>query len=251
LNESSYRRYPWIGLLTGVMGGALGVGGGAIAVPLMTALGETQRRAQGILLAAVVPSSLASALYYGWLGHLRLLPALFFAVAAMPGARIGSLLAQRLSNRILYRAFGLLLLALAIRIVLPFSPPAAERWDTVHVIQSAAAGLCAGAVGGLLGVGGGILFVPAGILLLGLEQRVAQAASLLAIVPTAAVSHLAYRRSGETDRRGWILLSLGMIPGGVLGAIAAHHLPVAALRIGLAVLLGVIALPRLFGRAPR
>jgi uncharacterized membrane protein YfcA len=48
-------------------------------------------------------------------------------------------------------------------------------------------GACAGVLAGMLGIGGGALFVPALVLVLGLDQVDAEATSLLAIIPVAAM----------------------------------------------------------------
>jgi len=55
------------------------------------------------------------------------------------------------------------------------------------MITAALIGFVAGAVAGMLGVGGGILFVPGLVLLTDLGQVDAEATSLLAIVPVAAL----------------------------------------------------------------
>jgi len=66
-------------------------------------------------------------------------------------------------------------------------------------------GVAAGVLGGLLGVGGGVLFVPGLVIVLGLTQHEAEATSLLAIVPVAAVGALSQDRYGNV-RRGDALL---------------------------------------------
>jgi uncharacterized protein len=55
------------------------------------------------------------------------------------------------------------------------------------VIAAVLIGVLAGVASGMLGIGGGALFVPALVILLGLKQVDAEATSLLAIVPVAAV----------------------------------------------------------------
>ena len=55
------------------------------------------------------------------------------------------------------------------------------------MIGAIAIGLAGGVIAGLLGVGGGVLFVPGLVIFLSLNQHHAEATSLLAIVPVAAV----------------------------------------------------------------
>jgi uncharacterized membrane protein YfcA len=110
------------------------------------------------------------------------------------------------------------------------------------VIEAAVLGVAAGLLAGLFGVGGGILFVPALSLAAGLSQVSAEATSLLAIVPVAALGAWRQHRYGNVDVRAGLVL--GALSGlGVLGGVAlANALSERALKTGFAVLALVIAL---------
>src|SRR3954453_7393068 len=97
-------------------------------------------------------------------------------------------------------------------------------------------GTAAGVFSGLFGVGGGILFVPALIIAAGFGQVRAEATSLLAIVPVAALGAWRQQRYGNVDVRAAALL--GVLSGlGVLAGVAlANALPEDALQKGFAVL---------------
>lgn len=102
-------------------------------------------------------------------------------------------------------------------------------------------GVLAGIFAGLLGVGGGALFVPALVLILGLSHLDAEATSLLAIVPVAAVG--AYRQHGYGNFRTRDALLLGLLAtgGGVAGVVIANNVPERALEVGFAVLILFVA----------
>ena len=102
-------------------------------------------------------------------------------------------------------------------------------------------GVLAGVFAGMLGVGGGALFVPALVLLLGLSHLEAEATSLLAIVPVAAVG--AYRQHGYGNFRAQDAGLLGVlaIGGGVGGVVIANSVPERALEIGFAGLILFVA----------
>jgi uncharacterized membrane protein YfcA len=104
------------------------------------------------------------------------------------------------------------------------------------VIEAGVLGLGAGLLSGLFGVGGGILFVPALIIAAGFGQVRAEATSLLAIVPVAALGAWRQQRYGNVDVRAAALL--GVLSGlGVLAGVAlANALPEDALQKGFAVL---------------
>lgn len=109
------------------------------------------------------------------------------------------------------------------------------------MIVAIVAGLLAGVLAGMLGIGGGALFVPALILVLGLGHLEAEATSLLAIVPVAAVG--AYRQHGYGNFRTRDALLLGLLAtgGGVAGVVIANNVPERALEVGFAVLILFVA----------
>jgi uncharacterized membrane protein YfcA len=102
-------------------------------------------------------------------------------------------------------------------------------------------GAAAGVVGGMLGVGGGILFVPALTLVLELSQVKAEATSLLAIAPVAAVGAWRQRRYGNVDLRDGAIVGVLSAFGVVGGVALANVLPDRALRYGFAALILVVA----------
>ena len=107
-------------------------------------------------------------------------------------------------------------------------------------IAAVALGLAAGVVSGLLGVGGGLLFVPT-LLALGLDQRHAEATSLLAILPTVAAGAWSQSRYGNVRWRPALVLGVVSIGGVAGGGVLAEALPQHALRRLFAALLIVVA----------
>ena len=91
-------------------------------------------------------------------------------------------------------------------------------------------GLAGGVLAGTFGVGGGIVFVPTLALGLGLTQIHAQATSLLAILPTAAVGTWRQVRLGNVDVRAAIYVGVASIVGVQGGVVVAESLPQHALR---------------------
>ena len=91
-------------------------------------------------------------------------------------------------------------------------------------------GLAGGVLAGTFGVGGGIIFVPTLALGLGLTQLHAQASSLLAILPTAAVGTWRQVRLGNVDIRAAIVIGIASIVGVQVGVLVAESLPEDVLR---------------------
>ena len=69
-------------------------------------------------------------------------------------------------------------------------------------------GVLAGVLSGLFGIGGGILLVPALALVLGLSQVDAEATSLLAIIPVAAVGAWRQKGYGNLDLKTGLTVGL-------------------------------------------
>jgi uncharacterized membrane protein YfcA len=98
------------------------------------------------------------------------------------------------------------------------------------LLAAAALGLAAGVFSGLFGIGGGILFVPTLALVLGLTQLHAEASSLLAILPTAAVGAWRQRAYGNVRWKPALVLGIASIAGVEGGVQIAEALPEHALR---------------------
>jgi uncharacterized membrane protein YfcA len=98
-------------------------------------------------------------------------------------------------------------------------------------------GLGAGLIAGLFGVGGGIMFVPGLVLFAGLSQLEAEATSLLAVVPVAAVGAWRQHTYGNLRLRAGLLVGVLAIGGSLGGVVLANLVPERGLELGFAVLL--------------
>jgi uncharacterized protein len=108
-----------IGAVSGFLAGLLGIGGGGLMVPLLVSFaGVRQRDAHAISLGAVVLLALAAAITYGASDEVRLGTATALFVGGVAGAPIGAVLLSRVDDRLARRAFGGLLVATAVCLVL-------------------------------------------------------------------------------------------------------------------------------------
>jgi len=108
-----------------------------------------------------------------------------------------------------------------------------------------AVGAAAGVLSGLFGVGGGIVMVPAMVLLLAFGQARAQATSLAAIVPIAAVGALIFGRADSVDLVAALLLAAGSLLGVQAGARLMHRLSDERLSLIFGIFLVIVALTML------
>jgi uncharacterized protein len=102
-------------------------------------------------------------------------------------------------------------------------------------------GVGAGLIAGLFGVGGGIMFVPALVFFAGLSQIEAEATSLLAIVPVAAVGAWRQQTYGNLRLRAGLLVGALAIGGSLAGVAIANVVPERSLELGFAALLVLTA----------
>ena len=110
-----------VGAAAGFVSGLLGVGGGVVLVPGMVwSQAISQRRAIANSLLAIIPISIVGvAVYYLAAGHhVRFDLGIVLAVGGVAGARVGAAIAQKVSDRQLQVAFGILLVVVALRLLL-------------------------------------------------------------------------------------------------------------------------------------
>jgi uncharacterized protein len=117
------------------------------------------------------------------------------------------------------------------------------------LLQGLLIGILGGLMSGTLGVSSGGALVPLSVLLLGVDQHVAQAVSLLAqIFPTSLSGVRHYVRSGHgVTWRALLFIGTGFVLGGVTGALLAGGVADRGLRwgfVGYLVLLEVVLILR-------
>jgi uncharacterized membrane protein YfcA len=107
-----------LGIVGGVVSGALGVGGGSIFVPgLVLGLGLGQHEAQGISLWIVVIASISGAWTHSRQGTVDMQAARWLAPAAVPGALAGAIAAAFMGGRTLQVVFAALLVAIGVQML--------------------------------------------------------------------------------------------------------------------------------------
>lgn len=108
------------GLVTGVMSGTFGIGGGIILVPILVMIFKfPQYTANGTSLAAMLLPVGAFGVweYYreGMINNTHVIAGLIIAVGILAGTFLGARFAMSLPEQILKRAFALFLVAVAIK----------------------------------------------------------------------------------------------------------------------------------------
>lgn len=111
--------YIAVGLVSGILGGLLGIGGGIIIIPAFIYIfGMSQHMAQGTTLALMVPpiGLLAAWTYYNH-GDVNLKAAAFVCIGFFIGGLLGAKLAVGIPEAMLRKTFGIAMLAIALQMI--------------------------------------------------------------------------------------------------------------------------------------
>ena len=240
-----------LGVLTGAMSGAFGVGGAVISTPGIRALGVPAIVAVGSTLPSILPSAVSGSLRYhreglvDWSAVRLTLPvglvaSVFGALASevIPGD--GHLLMVLTAALLAFTAYRMWASARAARGPTTVEEGAhPERRSALHF---ASVGALAGALSGMLGIGGGVVMVPGFHSLAGLSIKSSIASSLVCVAGFALPGTITHAALGNIDWRVAAALTLTVIPGARLGA----HLTVKSddrrLRYAVALFLGAVSL---------
>lgn len=110
--------YLALGFFCGSFGGLIGAGSGILLIPLLVLSGFSQHQAQGIALAAFLPPITALAAWdYYQKGYVDVNVASLVCVGLFLGYLFGAHIATNLSDAVLEKVFGAVLLAFAIKIL--------------------------------------------------------------------------------------------------------------------------------------
>jgi uncharacterized protein len=209
-----------IGLVSGLLAGLFGVGGGIVMTPgIQVLLGAPPIVALATPLPVIFPTALAGALAYRRRGELDVRAATWLVGPGVAAAALGAWLTTAIDTRLLLIVTALLLGWQAISILRTGERRRARRPASPPILGGI--GALAGLVSGLLGIGGGLVMVPLLAGWLGMPLKRALGTSLLAIVALVVPGAVVHGVLDHLDLRLCIALMVGSVPGARLGAAIA------------------------------
>lgn len=249
--------YLVLGAVVGVLAGLLGIGGGAVMVPVLTSIFAAQgverehlmHLALGTSMAAIVMTAISSVR-----SHHRHGAILWPVMARMtPGILIGTFLTTRIVHYLPASGLGIFFACfmgyVAVQMILNVKPKPSHQLPGGMVLAGVGAGI--GAISALVAIGGGSLTVPF-LTWCNVSIRQAIATSAAVGLPIAVAGALGYILNGwgtpgtPAWTAGYVvlpavaLISAASMLTAPLGAHLAHRLPVGLLRkIFAALLLGL------------
>jgi uncharacterized membrane protein YfcA len=208
------------GFVAGVISGAFGVGGAIITTPaVQVILGARPIVAVGTPLPVIFPTTLSAMQAYRKAGQIDYRAVRWAAPPGAIGAAGGAALTKVVNARYLLLVTAGLIAWQAIRVgwgkVMPEG-----RGDPIEPagLAFAAMGLVSGFTSGLLGIGGGVVMIPfmVGILHMPLKRSIGTSLVIIAfmVVPGTIVHALL----GHIDWAIFLWLTLGVVPGALLGS---------------------------------
>lgn len=230
------------GVVTGLVAGLLGVGGGAVIVPILydtyRLIGVAELHiyhlAIGTSLAIIIPASIRSFLAHYRYGAVNLDLLKQWSLPVLVGVLIGTLATNWLSGDFLRRIFGLCALCIALSLLVPRAQ--LQQIDSApSAMWVRSSGVIIGSLSTVMGIGGGSLGnIFQSIFGSSMARAVATSSGLGVLISTPAMLGLTYAGWGEQGMPvgtvgyvNWVAvaiilpLTLAMTP---LGARIAHNI---------------------------
>lgn len=212
--------------------GLLGGGGTILAVPLLTYVaGFPAHEAIASSMFIIGITSAVSVIPHARRGNVQWRTGFLFGAAAMAGAFGGGLLGSRLPSVVLMVAFGIMMVATALAMIIDRRTTAAggpkKKLPLVRIILE---GLVVGLVTGMVGAGGGFLVVPALVLLGGLSMPAAVGTSLLIISMKSFTGLAGYLTSVSIDWVPVLIITGITVTGALIGSALVKYIPEKALK---------------------
>ena len=256
-----------LGLLVGLVIGALGGGGSILTVPLLVfVIGLSAQQATSASLVIVGITAIVASMSYARSGHTQWRTSLLLATAGVPASVLGSHLNRLVDENVLLLAFSGLMLVAATGMTLRSAHvhasddqpgtdplrsgsggtvtavrPPQQQSRRGRALKLVAAGLTIGFLTGFLGVGGGFIIVPVLVVALDLAMPVAVGTSLLVIALNSGVALLARAGQGGFAWEIVVPFTLTAVAASLLGKQISDRLPAVILTRAFAALLVLVA----------
>ena len=231
-----------IGAFVGLLAGALGIGGGILAIPVLVyLLGQDPHAATAESLVIVLVTS-AAALPSRFKNHqVRLGTGFVFGICSALGAFIGTKVNALVDSRVMMYSFAALLAAVAALMLRnglkarrqenaleafghdPYEQPKEDHdeqqlsWKKLPMFLLV--GTFTGIMVGFFGIGGGFAMIPILVLVMGYSMRVAAGTSFIVISVVSLISLL--MRIGTPVEIDWLVAVLFAVGSGIGSAVGS------------------------------
>jgi uncharacterized membrane protein YfcA len=227
-----------VGIVAGGFGGLLGLGGGAIMLPMVRfGFNFSPSIAVGTTLVAVVFTAVAGAYQHWKMGHVDWQSVKYIAPAGIIGVSIGSVLFYFIKDyhEVIDLILGLIFTPIALSMIYEGlfkrkKPDFAAGEAAGKKLLKAGIGGGVGIFTGVSGLGGGFILVPSFVYLLHMPVKIAVGSSMASFIWFALVGGIIKISQGLCDIPAAVAMGLGAIGGAIIGAKLVSHVKPATLK---------------------
>ena len=239
-------------MFTGFLSGMLGIGGGIIMAPLLLYVpgwfgfpSLSMKVVAGLTIVQGLLACLSGALTHRKFHFVSNRLTLWMGITIFLTALIGGATAEHVSNNLLLMIFsGMAMLAA----ILVFIPTQSDSEDpdiasfSFNRIKSVVTAGSVGLLGGLVGQGGSFILIPLMTSFMQVPTRIAIGSNLAIVLLSSLAAFLGKALTGQIVWSLAVPIVVTAIPAAYLGSMASRRVPVAILRIILAVCIAMAAL---------
>lgn len=241
-----------LGMFTGFISGMLGIGGGIIMAPLLLYVPGwfglpplSMKVVAGLTIVQGLVACLSGALTHRKFHFVSNELTLWMGCSIFLTALIGGAMAKHVPNNLLLMVFAAMAMLAAILIFIP-TPSDSEAPDiesfTFNRLKSVVTAGSVGFLGGLVGQGGSFILIPLMTSFMQIPTRIAIGSNLAIVLLSSLAAFLGKALTGQISWSLTVPIIVTAIPAAYLGSIASRRVPVAGLRVILAICIALAAL---------
>ncbi len=242
-----------IGLVTGILSGAFGVGGGIFCTPVIRLLlNVSPHVAVGTTMALIIPTAIVGAVNYIRQKQIDLRLAKLLAPSAVVGTVLGAIGTHYVKPVVLMILFAVFAGIAGLDLALGIGEALTRKkrdgnigeYEVAPVVPAHVAigiGFWAGFLAGFFGVGGGFILVPCLLYTFNISVKAAFGTSLLVIAAVSIPGTLTHATQGHMDFHLALSMVLGAVPGAWLGSLLSLRLKDSFLRRAFGVVMLLMA----------
>jgi len=237
-----------LGVSVGTFGTLVGIGGGIILIPIFLLIFQwTPQHAVGTSLVVVFLNAVSGSIAYIKQKKVYYDAAIRFSLATVPGAIIGSYLAEYFTSTSFKVSFGGLLMIVSIIMFFrtkqqegksKFGEEGFTYNRTLGVLLSTLVGF----LSSILGIGGGVIHVPAMVYILGFPTHVATATSHFVLAISTMFGVVSHYFLGNILVKPALAIGIGAIVGAQIGAALSLKVKSKSILVLLSIALFVLGL---------
>jgi len=213
-----------LGVSVGTFGTLVGIGGGIILIPIFLLLFQwTPQNAVGTSLVVVFLNAVSGSVAYIKQKKVYYDAAIRFSMATVPGAILGSYLAEYFTSTTFKVSFGALLIIVSLLMFFRTKQQESkskfgEEGFTYNRTLGVLISTMVGFLSSILGIGGGVIHVPAMVYILGFPTHVATATSHFVLAISTCFGVVSHYILGNILVKPALTIGIGAVVGAQIGA---------------------------------